>query len=299
MDGLNDLAGLRVFERVVTLGSLTAAASELGLSLAAASKRLANFEKRLGVQLIHRSTRKLSVSDEGRVLYQHARNVLAELDAAQQALLEKREQVSGSVRITTPHSFGQRLLLPILKDFCQQYPQIRLELRFSDRVEDLISEGIDIAIRYGMLPDSRLVARKLLSNNRVVCASKAYIAQYGAPQSIADLAQHRCIVIGEHNETEWRFRGGNVHIRAHIVCNDGEACHSMALAGMGIILKSYWDVARDVQQGRLVQLLPEQAQSPSSISLVYLRNQHLAPRIRVLIDFLSRSIQTLEQGDKL
>ncbi len=295
MNGLTDLSGMRVFERVVSLGSLTAAAADLGMSLGAVSKRLANFEQRVGTQLIHRSTRKLSVSDEGIVLYQHIRRILQEVESAEESLRNQKTQLSGALRITAPNSFGQRKLLPTLSEFCRQYPHIRLELVFSDEVKDLIEDGIDVAIRYGELPDSRLVARKLLTNKRILCASPEYLAQFGHPETLQDLTRHRCIVMGYHSETEWRFVHGKVHISGYIVCNDGEASHRLARQGLGIVMKSYWDVAEDLQQGRLVQVLPKLALVDAPISLVYLRSQDLAPRVKVLVEFLVAEMAKMDQ----
>ncbi|MCH1925779.1 LysR substrate-binding domain-containing protein [Shewanella sp. C32] len=293
MNGLNDLSGLRVFERVVSLGSLTAAAHELGISLAATSKRLANLEKRTGLQLIHRSTRSLSVTSEGATLYQHAQRILQQVSQAEEALLNQQQQLSGSLRITSPNSFGQRVLLPLISEFTRQYPQIKLQLLLNDQVCDLISDNIDVAIRYGELPDSSLIARHLLPNNRIICAAPQYLQQYGQPDSLADLANHRCIVIGPHAEIEWRFNQTQVHINGHFLCNDGEAGHQLALRGVGIVMKSYLDVASDIQQGRLVQLLPDIACANAPINLVYLRNQDLVPRVKVLVDFLLQATQKM------
>lgn len=293
MNGLNDLSGLKLFERVVSLGSLTAAANELGISLAAASKRLANLEKRSGLQLIQRSTRKLSITDEGRTLYQHAQRILHEVSQAEEALLKQQPHLAGSLKITAPNSFGHRILLPLLAQFHRHYPEIKLQLMFSDEVKDLISDGIDIAIRYGELPDSGLIARRLLENHRVLCAAPSYLNLHGSPQTLAELQQHRCIVIGTHADTEWRFAEHKVHVNAHFLCHDGEAGHELALQGVGIVMKSYWDVASDMKSGKLVQVLPKIAQSSAPINLVYVRQQNLTPRLQVLVEFLLKAMQKL------
>ncbi|MDF0534881.1 LysR family transcriptional regulator [Shewanella yunxiaonensis] len=298
MDGLDDLPALRVFERVVSLGSLTAAAAALGLSLAATSKRLTNLEKRSGLQLVHRSTRRLSVTPEGQTLYQYAKRILTELQQAQEALLEQQQLISGSLRITAPNSFGHRHLLPLMGEFSQSYPHIMLQLVLSDDVKDMLAERLDIAVRYGTLPDSRLVARRLLSNSRILCASPEYVRQFGVPETLAELVQHRCIVIGTHRDTEWRFNAGSVHVSGHILCNDGEACHALALRGLGIVMKSYWDVADDLRTGHLLQLLPQLAVADAPISLVYPRSQDLAPRVKVFMDFIQEAMARLESRVK-
>jgi len=295
MSGLDDLPALRVFERVVSLGSLTAAAAELGLSLAATSKRLANLERRNGIQLLHRSTRKLSITPEGQTLYLHAQRILSEVRHAQDALLQQQQLLSGSLRISSPNSFGYRHLLPLLSEFSQRYPHIQLQLLMSDDVKDMLAERLDLAIRYGSLPDSRLVGRLLLPNKRVLCAAPNYLQQYGAPMSLTELARHRCIVIGTRNETEWRFRDSSIHVKAFILCNDGEACHRLALQGLGVVMKSYWDVAEDLQKGNLVQLLADEAVADAPINLIYPRSQDLAPRVKVFMRFLQEKMAQLAQ----
>jgi DNA-binding transcriptional LysR family regulator len=289
MHQIDDLPGLLAFERIVALGSLTAAAGDLGLSLAVVSKRLASFEQRMGVRLINRSTRRLAVTDAGELLYAHAVRVATELAHAQDALARQRREVSGLLKITAPHSFGRRRLVPLLAQFSVQHPQLRIQLQLSDEVLDLIAGGFDLAIRYGELRDSGMVARELVQNRRILCASPDYLRHHGQPQRLADLARHRCIVTGAPPLTEWRFsnrRSGPIRINGHIICNDGEAAHAMALEGMGIVLKSIWDVADDLKSERLVQILPKHAVSAAPINAVYLRGHNRVPRVRAFIDFL-------------
>ena len=288
MAQIDDLPGLRAFERTVALGSLTAAAAELGLSLAVVSKRLAAFEQSLGVRLINRNTRRLAVTDEGRLLYTHAVQVMSELARARDALARQRQEISGLLKITAPYSFGRRRLVPLLAQFSALHPQLRIQLELSDEVLDLIAGGFDLAIRYGQLRDSNMVARELVKNRRILCASPDYLRRHGQPQRLADLARHRCIVTG--SVTEWRFskqgRAGPLRIVGHVVCNDGEAAHAMALEGLGIVLKSIWDVADDLAGGRLVQVLPKHAVSAAPLNAVYLRGHNRVPRVRAFIDFL-------------
>lgn len=289
MHQIDNLPGLLAFERIVALGSLTAAAGELGLSLAVVSKRLASFEQRMGVRLINRSTRRLAVTDAGKLLYAHAVRVVTELAHARDALARQRHEVSGLLKITAPYSFGRRRLVPLLAQFCLQHPQLRIQLQLSDEVLDLIAGGFDLAIRYGELRDSSMVARELVQNRRILCASPDYLRRHGQPQRLADLARHRCIVTGGAPLAEWRFsnrRSGPIQIGGHIVCNDGEAAHAMALEGMGIALKSIWDVADDLKSERLVQILPKHAVSAAPINAVYLRGHNRVPRVRAFIDFL-------------
>jgi DNA-binding transcriptional LysR family regulator len=292
MEPINDLPGLSTFERIVALGSLTAAAAELGLTLAVVSKRLAAFEQRLGVRLIHRSTRRLTVTEEGRLLYVHAVRVMTELSRAREALARQRQEITGLLKLTAPYSLGRRRLVPLLARFSERHPGVRIQLQLSDELLDLIAGGVDIAFRYGALQDSRLVARELVSNRRVLCASPEYLRRHGQPQRLAELQRHRCILTSPL--TEWRFDCGRrvspQAVAAHIVCNDGEASQAMALAGMGIVLKSIWDVADDLAGGRLVQILPRHAVSAAPLNVVHVAGHDQVPRVQIFLEFLTEQM---------
>jgi len=294
MKQIDNLPGLFAFERIVALGSLTAAAAELGVSLAVVSKRLARLERGMGVRLINRSTRRLSATDAGKLLYAHALRIVTELGYARDALARQRREISGVLKITAPHSFGRRRLVPLLGQFSVRHPQLRIHLHLSDDVMDLIAGGFDLAIRYGELRDSSMVARELVPNRRVLCAAPEYLRRFGHPQRLSDLVRHRCIVSGAAPLTEWRFdtqrRSGPIRIAGHIVCNDGEAAHAMALEGMGIVLKSIWDVADDLKSERLVQILPKHAVAEAPINAVYLRGHNRVPRVRAFIDFIGERL---------
>lgn len=296
MKRIDDLLALRVFERITRLGSLTEAARDLGLSLAVVSKRLAKLEQQLGCQLIHRNTRKLTISEEGRQLEQYARRVIAELEQAEEALSDTRTTLSGPIKITAPNSFGHRHLVLLMARFKQRYPDIEFQLQLSDQVEDLIDDNIDIAIRYGELPDSRLIARRLLANKRILCASPDYLTRHGRPTSLQQLAHHQLIVFSRQQEAEWHCAGNQVAIKHATICNDGEAAHLMALNGMGIVRKSYWDVAEDLATGRLQQVLADSVWWDAPISAVYLKNPHQPRRIQLFIDYLLDNMRALQQA---
>jgi DNA-binding transcriptional LysR family regulator len=178
----------------------------------------------------------------------------------------------------------------LLAQFGALHPHLRVRLHLSDDVLDLIGGGFDLAVRYGELRDSGLVARELVQNRRILCASPEYLRQRGQPQRLSDLARHRCIVTSAAPVTEWRFsnrrRDIPTRITGHMICNDGEAAHAMALEGMGIVLKSIWDVVDDLAAGRLVQILPKHAVSAAPLNAVYLRGHNRVPRVRAFIDFL-------------
>lgn len=296
MKRIDDLLALRVFERISSLGSLTEAARDLGLSLAVVSKRLAKLEQQLGCQLIHRNTRKLTISDEGRQLEKYARRIIAELEQAEEALSDTQLTLSGPLRITAPNSFGHRHLIALLARFHQLYPAVEIQLQLSDEVEDLITDDIDIAIRYGELPDSRLVARRLLDNKRILCASPAYLARHGMPETLQQLQNHRLIVFSRQQGREWRFDGETVDINHATICNDGEAAHIMALSGMGIVRKSYWDVAEDLATGTLQTVLADTVWWDAPIHVVYLRNPHQPGRISLFIEFLTENMRALHHS---
>ncbi|KAA8998937.1 LysR family transcriptional regulator [Affinibrenneria salicis] len=300
MNLIDDLPGLIAFERTAALGSFTAAARELGISLSVVSKRLANFEQRLSIHLLNRSTRRLSLTDEGRQLFAHATRVIAELKLAQETLIRQSEGVSGVLKITAPNGLGRRRIVPLLAGFSSLHPQLQIQLQLSDDVLDLISHGFDLALRYGELPDSSLIARVLAPNRRVLCASPGYLRRRGQPQKLADLARHDCIHIGSTAGTEWHFDDGqSVHITARAICNDGEAAHAMSLAGMGIVLKSFLDVAADLASGNLIQLLPQHAVSAAPLNAVYPRGHQVTPRLRAFIDYIAEQLapRTLLSGN--
>jgi DNA-binding transcriptional LysR family regulator len=275
MKRIDDVLALRIFERVVVLGSLTAAAKSLGISLPTASKRLAKLEHQLQLQLINRNTRQHSITEEGKALFGFTERIVEEINHAEESLFNHKQSVAGVLKITAPHSFGRRHLPCLIKQFKSRYPAVQIQLLLSDSVQDLTANGIDIAIRYGELRDSGLSARRLVANQRILCASPEYIKQFGQPRMLDELHHHQCIIISEHTETDWSFPTQVLHIRDAIACNDGEAAYQMALQGMGIIQKSYWDVAEDIRAGRMVRILEQEGSINSPISIVtpYVRNQ--------------------------
>ncbi len=298
---LDDLGSLRLFERIVALGSLSAAARDTGLSLAVVSKRLAQLERGLDVRLLNRTTRRLSLTDEGALLHTHAQRVLDEVAQAESALSGHSGKVTGTLRMSAPNSFGRRWLVPALAAFAGQHPELDVQLSLSDEVVDLVGGGFDLAVRYGVLADSRLVARELAPNRRVLCASPAYLSRRGVPRSLDELPQHDCILIGHLPMAEWRFGSGSgetsVRVHGHCVCDDGEAVQALALAGAGIALKSIWDVGDDLESGRLVQVLPRQAIAAAPLHAVYPSGRYLAPRVRLFVELLARRLQAAWRWD--
>jgi len=291
---INDLPALATFARIVSAGSLSAAARELDLSLAVVSKRLAQLEANLGVRLLQRTTRRQTLTDEGTVFHTHVLRILAEVEDAETLIAQRRGKVSGLLRVTAPAHFGRKWMAPLAAEFHTCHPQLTVQLDLDDAVVDLVADGFDIAVRVGSLVDSSLTARELAANYRVLCASPTYVKHRGAPKRPADLTQHSCIVIGDQPHTEWRFGGAadiTVRVSGGLLTNDGMAATAWALEGAGIVLKSIWDVGDDLASGRLVRILPAYSIPAAPLHAIYPNKQHLAPRVRLFVAFLRERLQ--------
>ncbi|TBU76705.1 LysR family transcriptional regulator [Pseudomonas daroniae] len=292
---LEDLSDLRLFERILRAGNLSAAARELDLSLAVVSKRLARLEARVGVRLLQRTTRRLAPTEEGRLFHAHCRRILDEVDAAEAMLLQRREQVDGLLRISAPFGFGRRQLIPLIATFRKQYPELRIQLNFGDALVDLLEHEVDIAIRFGMPADSSLIARQLAPNNRVLCASPSYLDWHGRPTHPEQLHKHSCLLIGDQERMHWRFEQDGVplqvRVQASILCNDGEAAHALALQGQGIVSKSIWDVAADLRAGRLERVLPRYRLPDAPLHALYPTSRQQVPRVRRFVEFLGERLE--------
>ncbi|HWW04728.1 LysR family transcriptional regulator [Collimonas sp.] len=293
MDNLGDI---RLFVEAANLGGLSAAGRKLGLTPAAASARLTKLEETLRTRLFERTTRQLRLTDEGRLYLEHCRVALQALDDAHAALQTGRNIVRGKVRISATSDFGRNLLIEWLDEFSAQYPEVSFALILSDGLSNMLQEDVDLAIRFGVLPDSSLIARRLASNRRMLCASPEYVARHGIPKEPRDLENFRCIVHGTVPGAinEWRFTRGE-EVQTYIVpsdtareTNDGAVAREWALRGYGVAVKSLWDIATDLQAGRLMILIPEWRCPEAPLHALYHRNRYLTPRLRVLLDFLVR-----------
>jgi DNA-binding transcriptional LysR family regulator len=291
MDNLGDI---RLFVEAANLGGLSAAGRKLGLTPAAASARLAKLEEGLKTRLFERTTRQLRLTDEGRLYLEHCRLALQALDDAHAALQTGRNVVRGKLRISATSDFGRNLLSTWLDEFNTQYPDVNFALVLSDGLSNMLQDDIDLAIRFGELPDSSLIARRLASNRRVLCASPDYIARHGMPAEPRDLENFRCIVHGTMPGAinEWQFTRG-AEVQTYTVpaetareTNDGAVAREWALRGHGVIVKSIWDIAADLHAGRLTILLPDWRCPEAPLHALYHRNRYLTPRLRVLLDFL-------------
>jgi DNA-binding transcriptional LysR family regulator len=287
------LQEITIFARVVNTGSLSAAARDLGLSPALVSRRLSGLESRLGVRLINRTTRSLHMTDEGAAYYETCTRVLAEIEEADAAVSAGRAEPRGILRVALPASFGNQHVAPLVPQFAARYPDVQLALSLSERNVNVVEEGFDLAIRIADLADSSLAARKLAPNRRVVCASPAYLQRHGAPRTPDDLAQHNCLATDF--TMNWDYRDpdgtpGSVRVTGRYACDNWEVLREWALAGLGIALKSTWDVRRHLEDGSLVSLLPGYTFATDvAIYAVYPHRRYLPAKTRAFIEFLAES----------
>jgi DNA-binding transcriptional LysR family regulator len=283
------------FQQIVKQGSLSAAARELGITPAAVSKRLAKIEESLGVALVRRTTRRLSLTDEGEQFLASARRILTDLEEMEQQVAQNRHAPKGLLRVNAPLGFGRTYITPIVSRFIKQYPEVEVQLQLTDHPLSLVDDTFEIGIRFGEIPDARLVARRIAPNRRLVCAAPSYLKAHGVPKVPHDLVHHNCIVLRQ-NETAyglWRFSKGKatetVKVRGTLSSNDGEVALNWVLAGHGLMLRAEWDIAKYVRTGRLVILLEDYATEPADIFAVYSERQARSPRVRAFTDFLVNS----------
>lgn len=290
MDASLDIAFFSVLCQHPTLA---AAARHLGLSPPAVSRRLAALEARLGVRLLNRTTRRQSLTPEGERYVQEGQRILDDIEQLEQALAASRQVPRGLLRINAGFGFGRRHLGPAVADFITLYPQVEVQLHLGDRPLDLAAEGMDVGIRFGLGPDSGLLARKIASNRRLLCAAPDYLRRHPAPTLPAELARHHCIVIRENERAfnTWRLvsESGQVSVKVagSLSANHGEVAVDWALKGHGVLLRSEWDIAPYLRGGELVRILPEWSGEEADIHAVYLQRHHLSAKIRVFIDFLA------------
>lgn len=291
MDRIGDIG---LFLRVLDLGSISAAARSLDLSVAVASQRLQRLERDLGVRLLHRTTRRLHATPEGAVLAEQGRALVDDLEALSSSLRQAGTGVSGTLRITTSSSFGRLYVSPLLPEFLTQHPGLSVSVNLTDNVLDLVSAGFDLAIRIGALDDSTLVARRLANNRRVLCAAPDYLRRRGTPRTPQDLARHDCLVLvgSQGRQDVWRLGDGAdgeiaVRVRGRIEANTGELLSDAALAGFGIALHSTWHVGAELRAGRLVQVLADYPLADTGIYAVMPQRRLVPPRVRAFVDFLA------------
>ena len=290
----DSLEEMTAFARVVAAGSLSAAARDLGVSTAVVSRRLAGLEARLGVRLLHRTTRRLSLTDEGASYHEACARILSEIEAADAAASARRVEPQGILKVAMPASFGHKHVAPLVPAFAKRFPKVQLSLSLSDRTVNVVEEGYDMAIRIGELQDSSLAARKLAPNRRVVCASPSYLRAHGTPRRPEDLLQHNCLTATELH-MNWEYRDpvgkrGMVRVTGRYACDNWEVLREWAVAGLGVALKSTWDVRTHLEDGSLIPLLPGYEFGANiAIYAVYPHRRYLPAKTRAFIDFLADS----------
>ena len=287
---------IKVFTAVADYGSFVAASEALNLSKAAVSRYVSDLERRLGARLIHRTTRKLSLTAEGEIFLMRCRSILESIEESEEEISTRGQTASGKLRITAPVSFGIQHLAPLWKRFLDEYPKVNLELELSDRVINLVEEGFDLAIRIGQLNDSTLVSRQLAATRLVLCASPGYLAQRGSPNHPSELVEHETFSYSLLSTGHtWKFDGpdGTVNIRVspRMTSNNGDTGVEVCVRGGGIHLWPTFLVEDHLRTGSLVEVLPAFKAANFGIYAVYPSKKHVLPKVRALVDFLLRHLR--------
>ena len=296
---MDKLKQLESFVAIATRGSLTAAALAEGVAPAIMGRRLDALEARLGVKLLLRTTRRISLTHEGSAFLEDCQRILADVANAEASVSAGGLQAVGHLRITAPAGFGRRHVAPLVPQFRASHPEVSMSLNLSDRVVDLAGEGFDCAVRVGDMPDSSLVSVRMADNRRLCVATPAYLKRRGTPSTPADLARFDCLVLSsDASQTRgWAFQlpqGEVVYLKPQgpLDCSDGQVLHDWCLAGYGIAWRSTWEVHDDIAAGRLVPLLEDYAAPPNGIYAVFPDRKHLPVRVRLWIDFLKARYST-------
>ncbi|MBC3248541.1 HTH-type transcriptional regulator DmlR [Pseudomonas fluorescens] len=292
MDKLNAMA---IFVRVIERGSFSAVARELQTTQPTISKILRALETELGGKLIARSTRQLSLTDEGQRYYRHCREILAAVDAAEHSFQTGKETIAGPLRVGSSVSFGRLQIAARLSDFLLQYPDVQVDLQLNDHLQDMVSEGLDVTLRIGELPDSGLIARRIGTTHRVTLASPAYLARHPAPKSPQDLSQHNCLLfnlLSSQNQWVYEKNGArhSVRIAGNAQSNNSEAVREMVLTGLGIALSPLWLFYDDLKAGRVVALLQDYTAQSLPIHAVAAPNRRQSARVKAFVDYMADAL---------
>lgn len=283
---------LYFFVLLAKLGSMSATARALGVTPPAVTKRLSLLEQRLGVRLVNRTTRRISLTNEGEAYLAQASDILHRIRDMEESVSSGRAEPKGLLRVNATPGFGRTRIAPLVSRFAHRHPEVEVELHLTDRPIDLVQEAYDIAIRFGELPDTRLTARRLMKNRRYLCASPAYLKAAGEPQTPQELQRHRCILHRQNDDVygTWRLHKGRkvelVKVRGAVSSNDGDVVLNWALDGHGIVQRSEWDVAKYLQSGRLREVMPGYTLPSADLYLYYPSRRNLPAKMRAFIDFL-------------
>jgi DNA-binding transcriptional LysR family regulator len=292
----DEVAELQLFVEIIKAGNLSAAARALNSSPAAMSRGLSALESRLGVRLVTRTSRTFALTEEGQLFYERCERIVEEIAEAEAEASSQGKTVKGKLRIGAPMSIGRRLIAPLIARFVEKYPGIEAHLDLSDSGLDVIDDGLDVALRAGLPTDASVIAKKILSTRRAVCASPSYLKRHGIPRRPEDLQQHDCIrlVRGRRVMDTWSFQEDGkrfeLTVNGALTTNSGEVMHNWVRAGRGIALKAVWDVQPDLEAGTLVECLREFWCDEIDLFAICANRQHLFPRIRVFLDFISATL---------
>ncbi|WP_394150143.1 LysR family transcriptional regulator [Vibrio maritimus] len=281
---------LKLFVRLAATNNISLAGQELGLSPAVSSAHISKLEQALGVRLVHRTTRKVSLTEEGVAFLPHAEEVLSTVETARASVGVGSTTPSGTLRVTAPASFGRLHIVPALKGFLTQYPELTIDFRFSDNIVDLVEGGFDVAIRDAELKDSTLIARKLATDRRIVCASPEYLSKFGTPETPSELSNHQCVqLVGLESWTFVTSQGKEtIKTKGVLRTDNGDAMRDACIDGLGLAINSTWSVYKQLKEGTLVQVLEDYPlDSDVAIWVVYPSSRLLAPKVRAFIDYFT------------
>lgn len=281
-----------IFTRSVDEGGFSAAARSLELTPSAVSKQVNRLEDRLGVRLLNRTTRRLSLTEEGRAFYERCKAILDDIEEAERLISNAQHTPRGTLRVNAPFALGRRQLVPLLPAFMNRYPQVRIELELNDRTVNILEEEIDVLIRGATeLHDSSHIARRLATARRFICAAPSYLEKYGVPQTPEDLRRHNCLMLSHPSGlNDWVLQGSDgprvIHVSGNFASNFTDVLHAAALAGVGLARLSTIIIGEDIKQGRLSPVLTDYTRDFASIYAIYPHRRHLSPKVRAFVDFL-------------
>lgn len=285
--------GVSEFVAVAEEESFTAAGKRLGISTAQVSRQVSALEARLSTKLFYRTTRRVSATEAGEIYYQHCRQVLDGLEEAERTMTNLQMIPKGQLRLTAPVTFGEKNIAPLINNFVLRYPELQVQMHLTNQKLDLVAGGYDLAVRLGKLEDSSMMAKRLSSRTLHVCASPAYLSAHGTPHSLSELDKHNCL---QGNLDYWRFQVSgkphNVRIKGNIMCDSGWALLDAALKGIGIVQLPDYYVQPALASGELISLLEPYQEADDGIWAIYPHNRHLSPKVRMLLDYLSDSLQS-------
>lgn len=284
--------GVCEFVAVVETESFTAAASRIGISTAQVSRQVSALEKRLSVKLFYRTTRRVSVTEMGKVYYHQCRQALDTLEEAERSVNQLQSTPRGSLRVTAPVTFGERMIAPLVNSFTARYPELKVQLHLTNKRLDLVEESYDLAIRLGKLSDSSMIAKRLMSRTLYVCASPDYLKTFGVPYSLSELEKHNCLL---GTLDHWRLQEGgksrSIRVAGNLRCNNGQALLDAALKHIGIVQLPDFYVLEYINNGRLVPLLENHREADEGVWAVYPHNRQLSLKVRMLMDYMSEALK--------